>query len=387
VPLAVTLFWITACAALPLETAADSTPAQVHTVFLEYREVSLLINLRLSVIRQEVSFKKEPDLSGRSVFRGELSFGGRVAGAIPFIWDRSQGKLYLDLNLNRDLTDDGVFTDSSRRLFQVFTNVHLAFKTASGTRPVLVDLNLAGYGSRIPGAYAMLRSFWQGKISLQGQDWQVGVIENIASGPTPGYLLLRRWQNRNEQLSLMDGSLDAFAFPTNLYFLNQAYKVTCAAEPEGTPPRLRLELTEQPAKLGELRLTGAFLDRVILDPGDYTVVWDAPGPVVKAPVGRYPLHRVRLKHGNAEACRSPVSMLPIPGVTVSESQSTALQIGGPLTNSVTVSHRGRQLVFVYQLVGADRVQYRLARQDRSEPPTFTVYQGNKRIASGKFEFG
>ena len=31
--------------------------------------------------------------------------------------------------------------------------------------------------------------------------------------------------------------------------------------------------------------------------------------------------------------------------------------------------------------------YQLVNQDRSHPPEFTVYQGDQKVASGKFEFG
>ena len=61
--------------------------------------------------------------------------------------------------------------------------------------------------------------------------------------------------------------------------------------------------------------------------------------------------------------------------------------GGPLTNRVSVTRRGRLLVFNYQLAGAEGATYRLGRQDRSRPPEFAVYQGEKEIATGKFEFG
>jgi hypothetical protein len=41
----------------------------------------------------------------------------------------------------------------------------------------------------------------------------------------------------------------------------------------------------------------------------------------------------------------------------------------------------------YQLVGAGGEAYQLANQDRSHPPEFAVFKGDKKIASGKFEFG
>jgi hypothetical protein len=64
-----------------------------------------------------------------------------------------------------------------------------------------------------------------------------------------------------------------------------------------------------------------------------------------------------------------------------------LDAGGPLTNSVTASRHGQDLRLDYRLVGAGGETYQLVKQDRSQPPEFAIYRGDKRIASGKFEFG
>jgi len=67
--------------------------------------------------------------------------------------------------------------------------------------------------------------------------------------------------------------------------------------------------------------------------------------------------------------------------------ATNLVLGGPLTNSVTLTRQGRKLNMNYQLVGADGGSYRLAQQDRAKPPDFTVYHGGKKVLSGMFAFG
>ena len=64
-----------------------------------------------------------------------------------------------------------------------------------------------------------------------------------------------------------------------------------------------------------------------------------------------------------------------------------LNVGGPLTNSVTASRHGQDLRLDYRLVGAGGQSYQLANQDRSKPPEFAIYKGEKKIASGAFEFG
>jgi hypothetical protein len=54
---------------------------------------------------------------------------------------------------------------------------------------------------------------------------------------------------------------------------------------------------------------------------------------------------------------------------------------------VSISRHGKSLRFNYQLLGAGGEVYQLARVDRSQPPEFAVYRGDRQIASGKFEFG
>ena len=73
-------------------------------------------------------------------------------------------------------------------------------------------------------------------------------------------------------------------------------------------------------------------------------------------------------------------------ITVNEKQLAVLTVGGPLTNSVSVSRGGKYLSMNYQLVGAGGA-YQVVNQDRAHPPEFTVYQGDQKVASGKFEFG
>ena len=48
-----------------------------------------------------------------------------------------------------------------------------------------------------------------------------------------------------------------------------------------------MQFTEQQPKLGELKITGDYVQRVTLEGGPYLVVLDKPGATVKVPVGRY----------------------------------------------------------------------------------------------------
>ncbi len=369
----------------------NSQSGQVVTAHLDYQELNYnYINWGVPVTARSEPFKKEPSPDVGKLTRGLLRFGDTTTNEMAFAWDRSSRRLYLDLNRNLDLTDDpaGVFTcrSGARDYYQTFTNIHLPFKTPVGERQVLVDLNIYNY--RALSCSAAARSLWQGKVTLQGEDWQVGLLPNPFGRGAPmesGNMLLRPWSERNRSFGLYGGGLDAFTFPRKLFFGDTAYEVRCTNEVQGDVARMGVEFAEQQAKLGELRITGESVERVMLEGGGYRVVLHKPGAVVRVPAGRYTSARVCLQKGGTQAYWDERSQ-GARRLTVSEQAPAVLTAGGPLTNSVTVSRRGKNLSLSYQMVGAGGV-YAMVNQDRSHPPEFTVYQGDKKVASGKFQFG
>jgi len=381
--------------------AAENSPAaaalsSTQVVSLDYREFNQPVTVwNLPISTQTAAFKKEPSVGLRKVIRGTLKFGNSADQFIPFVWDAPKGKLYLDLNRNGDLTDDpgGVCSclepAGYQTYYQTFTNVHLAFKTARGTHRALVDLHLYNYNQLT--ASVASRSGWSGRVSLQGQDWELGLIENVPGkldAPEEGYLLLRPWAARQESFDLQNGSLDGFHFCRNLFLGKQAYHVDCAYVQAAGAPQYRIDLEERRADLGELRLSGKFIKRVILPGGKFTVVLDQPAPVVKVPVGSYGQCQTQLKQGGAEAYRETARFNRSPTdkvTTVSATQPVVLAVGGPLTNSVGVNRHGRSLILNYLLVGAGGDVYQMIGARRQ--PEYAAYREGKKIASGKFEFG
>ena len=82
-----------------------------ETFNLEYVEDGFRLGVAADVLTDTQRFEKEPDLGERAIVRGRLLTGTGEDSWTGFAWDRSKGTLYLDLNRNRDLTDDpeGVF--------------------------------------------------------------------------------------------------------------------------------------------------------------------------------------------------------------------------------------------------------------------------------------
>jgi hypothetical protein len=252
---------------------------------------------------------------------------------------------------------------------------------------MLVDLTFSDY----QGLYctAAMRSFWQGKLRLQGEEWQAGLLGARSEQEVSvegGYLLLRPWSARNQPFSVNDGTLAAFPFSRELFFGSRAYRLECANEIQGGAAKVRMQLTEQEPKLGELKVTGQFVERVTLGGGPYLAVLDQPGATVKVPVGRYKEAKVYLKKGGVGAHLDGPYETFVGRITVAEKAPAVLTAGGPLTNSVAIERRGRNLTMLYRLAGAGGA-YQMVQQDRSQPPEFTLYQGDKKVGAGKFEFG
>ena len=396
------------CLALPaaLPKADDtSLPSAnpVQTVFLTYKESpQSVVNWPVMFKPQAKPFRKEPAIGSRKVFRSNLQFGDKAQSALALLWDPAQGKLYLDLNRNQDLTDDpdGVISCPVHvysTAFQQFTNIHLELPGAAGSRPALLDLSLYGYGGSLNGS-AACRSFWEGKVSLQGRDWQVGFVEESLAGldlPENGQLVLRPWSDRAAPLDVQDGSLEGFKFSRNLFFDGQAYRLDCSFAPQGKTPRYKLTIEERAADLGSIRLTGKFINRLVLAgngsaPGNsrYTVVLDQPESSVKVPLGAYSDCQASLKAGEVEACLDSQRYgfgSRSCSLTVAAASPATVAVGGPLTNSVELTRHGSTLAMNYRLRGAGGDAYHLLGTRKE--PRFAIDQAGKQLASGKFEFG
>ncbi len=420
-------------------SAADaSAPAvsatSTQSIYLEYRELPYSVgNWTIPVTLQLAPFKKEPDWGQRKVYRGTLKFGDSTEAFVPFVWDQGQGKLYLDLNRNQDLTDDaeGVFAcmGPPNNPFQTFGRVHLAFKTPLGTERVAVGLFFNDFRATL-NASAVPYYCWEAKVAQGGQEWQLALVDSLIGklgSAENGSLIIRPWANRGRAIDLQYGSLDFLPLTADVFFGGRACHLDIASAQQDNHFKYRLNLTERPEQLGELKITGQYIHRLVLSrvspggapaPGSaaqaaaqaafarrygvggsapaqapsLTVILDSPGPVVKIPVGAYQF-QLSLKQGGVEA-RPLANNFGLYNqnsgpLVVSATNAATLAFGGPLTNSVAVARRGRSLALSYQLLGAKGEAYQL-QGDRKEPE-FAIYRpgksGDKQLASGRFQFG
>lgn len=135
---------------------------------------------------------------------------------------------------------------------------------------------------------------------------------------------------------------------------------------------------------GELKLEGKSINRLILQRQDNNdrEEFRRPEQTIKLPTGKYYLHEVHLEGGyicyaSRESNRLQANVTP--------DELATLKIGAPLKQIIKVNRKGRNLVINYELLGVGGEKY--TSGNRGEPPTFTVYRKDKKIASDKFEFG
>jgi len=133
--------------------------------------------------------------------------------------------------------------------------------------------------------------------------------------------------------------------------------------------------------LGELKLEGEYVEHFVLSRKDgYTETFNNPEKTIRLPAGEYLLQDVRLKGGYIRNRMG--GFVP---VTVREGEQEILKVGAPLVPTVRVHRRGRFLILSYDLLGVGGDAY--TNGDRSKPPSFAIYSGDKKIASDTFEYG
>jgi hypothetical protein len=376
-----------AAAAVP-PGSSNSTPV---IAWLEYKETPYVIaNWVVQHTLQNPPFTNEPAAAGKTI-RGFLNLPGGGGKAIPFIWQRNAGRLYLNLDHRPDFSTNapGVTVaraDSSANV-QTFTNLHLPLVSPVGERPMLADLEVYDLGSQ-PYVILMVRSYWQGRVTLQGQDWQVGLVPNILGAEEQGQLLLRSWEKRERTFTTAANGLDTIPFSRKLFLDGHAYELKSVTNTASGAAGPGLQFAEQSVALGDLKITGQYIQRLVLPGGPYLVVLDQPAGVVKIPTGSYNQPDLLVGRNGTEAFSLAGGRLPGGRrISVNDQTPAELTAGGPLTNGVTASRSGGDLVMNYHLTGVGGETYQLANDNRTHPPEFAVHQGGKKTASGQFEFG
>lgn len=142
------------------------------------------------------------------------------------------------------------------------------------------------------------------------------------------------------------------------------------------------QVQEEGPITGELKLEGKHILKLVFQYKDRkTETFNNPGESIKLSAGEYRLREVHLEGGYVSRLR----IAPDRWKTVDKDKPAVLKVGAPLKQTVRAQRRRNLLVLNYELLGVGGGHY--VRAQRGKPPQFAIYSSNKKIASGKFEFG
>lgn len=370
-----------------LFAAADD----VHTFELKWQADGFFQHLGSDLDRTQ-PFDTEPDFGQREVLRGvvDCSSLDKTAPSVGFIWDKSEGKLYVDLNRDGDLTNDpnGVLeTDDARGgdyQQQDFQPFPLSFSTDSATYRYQLTANLYDYPWHKNADFA-IRSGYVGDVELYGQKWRFRVVDKLRGDIRQGDSF-SVWPMDNG-----DNKIDSLPAPKNIFLHDRCYAMNFEfeADDDGTP-RLECRLTEKDVPLATLRMEGKSINRLVFGDGDMLVLPRLSVGKVTVPVGNFRCQHLSLKPcGEHQQSASPQRINEISILVVAETDNV-LKAGAPLNHQVKIHRSGKVLKFDYELVGIGGEKYdmrQISGHDSDNKPSVAIYKGDMQLATGEFEYG
>ncbi len=360
-------------------------PAE-HIFNLQHKQRDFYFNISCHSINK-VKFEKEPDFDQRNIVRGLIPLGSNKKNYVGFAWDRANNTLYIDLNRNRDLTDDpnGILTSKLHGSFQHFRDIQLTLQKQNLILPYTIEMRMYSYGRNNTSCSATIHSGYSAEIELYGRRWHVGIVDNMNGNISPG-----------DQFILSPLDLD-FSFPKNSHQLrvprsifldSYNYDVSFEFQQGTKKPTLQLRLEESPKPMGKLNIEGEHIARLVLEFGSSTVLLHYPQQNVSIPVGDYYCSGVYLYCKDAGLFNPQREFgTKKESISITEDGLATLKAGGPLKNIVEINRSGTTLKLDYELIGIDNKSYTRLSDSRDKPPIFTIYKGNKEIVSDKFEYG
>jgi hypothetical protein len=363
-----------------------------HVFRLPFQEIGFRLRLSVPLEGRDIIFKKEPDFGDRQIIRGAIPAGREEKEFLCFAWDVSELKLYLDLNRNLDLTDDpsGVYRGRGKKYQQTFSRVR--FESINSQVPLLYHVTVHFSQSSLIGTpircFVTVHSGWLRDIDPYGKKWQLAVVDNLDGiiGPED-IMTLRPYRGSNEYPVGFSG-YDHLDPPQRIFFDGHDYDLAFGFEPSAEGSKLVATFRESISPLGTLEMNGSSISRLILKEGkdrdSSVVLLDFPGNKALVPARVYKWQRIILDGGEIYVVLYADGQNEI---SVNINKVTPLNLGTPLIHTVDMSRQGTELILDYQLVGVGGEKYGQVRRDFKNRPTYVIYRGENKLASGSFEYG
>jgi hypothetical protein len=357
-----------------------------HIFNLQHKQRNFYFNISCHSINK-VNFEKEPDFGQRNMVRGLIPFGSNKKNYVGFAWDRANNTLYIDLNRNRDLTDDpnGIFTSKQSSSFQYFRDIQLSLQKGALILPYTIEMRMYSYGRNQTSCSATIHSGYSAEIELDGRRWHVGIVDNMNGNISPGDHFFLSPLDRDFPAGRNSQELRV---PRSIFLDSHNYDVSFEFQQGTKTPTLQLRLKESKKPMGKINIEGEHIARLVLESGSSTVLLHYPEQNVSIPVGDYHCSSVYLYCKDAGLFNPQrVFGTKKESISVTEDGSATIKAGGPLKNIVEIQRSGTSLNLNYKLIGIDNKSYTRLSGSRDKPPIFTIYKGEKEITSDKFEYG
>jgi len=334
-----------------------------------------------------VEFKKEPFPDKDKIFHGVMPIGD-AKNPIPFAWNVSNRTLYLDLNRNLDLTDDPhyspePFSQSSYKYYKFRIPLKIDDMSTSYLIYIVFSLHRNGFFG-----FATIHSRWEGLIELYGEKYKFIVADDMdgkidlkgqdcffvtpENDPFGEDVIYKLTTNRTR------------ARPDILFLNGHAFRVSAEFAKRDNKPCVKAIFRETQIETEEVQITGQYIKCLYLS-GNNLIIQDSPGKEIRIPAGRYPQARAIL--GDEKSKLLATGDISLHNFEVAKGKPATLTVGAPLKSIVDASQNDRYLSLTYRLIDNNNNDYTLSAKEPKQQPRAVIYQGDREIQSGNFEYG
>jgi len=334
-----------------------------------------------------VEFKKEPFPDRGKIFRSVLRIGDGK-NPIPFALNASKKTLYLDLNRNLDLTDDPKYSAKPYGMsnYQYFV-FRIPLKIDDTSTSYLINTMFYLQRNGFWG-FATIHSRWEGLIELYGEKYKFIVADDMdgkidlkgqdcffvtpENDPFGEDVIYKLTTNRTR------------ARPDILFLNGHAFRVSAEFAKRDNKPCVKAIFRETQIETEEVQITGQYIKCLYLS-GNNLIIQDSPGKEIRIPAGRYLQARIVL--GDEKSKLLATGDISLHNFEVARGKPATLTVGAPLKSIADVSQNGRYLQLTYRLVDNNNNDYTLSAREPKQPPRAVIYQGDREIQTGNFEYG
>ena len=368
------VFWFILTWASPL-SAQDPTVHSVQLKPVVWPRAGLRIDFDYRFSNVLSPFEKEPDFARNETARG-------IIPTVPptgFIRNITDNELLLDLDHDRDfVTNPPVTYKSIYDGHVVFKEIQVNTVRQGLTIPYTLTLYTYEHGC---SGWFIVRSGWSGRLELASHQWSMEVIDNL-NGVFDSSDLMSLAEITS------DGSRLIWANRCNaakqIVLAGHTYDLDCEFQGGQGSVLLNVTFTEVTSDLGTIQIEAPGVESLSLRNEQCLVLLNPSDANAVVPEGDYHVDSCLLKRDpNLEG--QPRFKADDRIIKVRSGGTTPLALGTPLANTISVNRHENQLQLTYGLQGLGTEQYQF--YNWKSRPSFDVYKGPFKIASGLFGFG